>query len=780
MQRAIPFSVCAFALLITALVSASQARACGPPPALLDAEPGRILRGLERDAGPYLAAIDEYASAMEACYDGPLGPLALASFVATADRVSDAMAAAGRLAQDGVRDNELDYETLLSSPLWSDLEALRVAAAYAAAWGHLAAAVRQISAEDKKRALQAAQDKLTRLGFEFKHPVLVQRAMYGLATAQLEAGQLAAAQATLKRLQSSLRRGGAADFKQAVASFLARISAPDYQPPMALFEAPQKPAARNKGGRARRSDDAMALARQALREARPADKIAALLEPAMRGGQEERRAALALAARDETILQAMEYAPGPALRIVAQAFSAGKYAQIIAVWPDIKPFYPLLPDRLKGRLDYQIGVARLNLNQLVLAIDHLRLAKSRLGDGPQKTRIERLIVLARLSVDKPPTAARLALARQYVREPDIKSKTQTESATQGLSENAGAADEALTRLLDLRARIVLARHATAQKDWAAADRYLTGIGPDEPAYQLFLGMRVRLLAEAVKGRKAAGTAPDKLRVMARGAHVLYRLWRGSDCPPGCPVGNRLAVHRAAIELALSGGLDSTAFGYGWGGFVDEGGDVTPLVPQALDLLVAAADTERLMALLEPADEDLAARILAQWKSFLANARSGDLLAARYGWLANGLPDLQGRPKAVLLEALAAFDLDAKRPVQALAHAEKLAAAFPRRPAAWFIRAAALSANERHLEAARALAALAQRTPATDPVGMGARLGMAAVFIALERETQACAMKAKIFSRPQASANWRQAVTAFPILADWQRATDICPANGANG
>ena len=50
----------------------------------------------------------------------------------------------------------------------------------------LAAAVRHISAEDKKQALGAAGDAMRQLTFEFKHPILVQRAMYGLATAQIE------------------------------------------------------------------------------------------------------------------------------------------------------------------------------------------------------------------------------------------------------------------------------------------------------------------------------------------------------------------------------------------------------------------------------------------------------------------------------------------------------------------------------------------------------------------------------------------------------------------
>ena len=143
---------------------------------------------------------------------------------------------------------------------------------------------------------------------------------------------------------------------------------------------------------------------------------------------------------------------------------------------------------------------------------------------------------------------------------------------------------------------------------------------------------------------------------------------------------------------------------------------------------------------------------------------------RYQFL-SALADMQGRPRAVLLEALVEHDLTRARPVEALIHAETLAANFPRRPSAWFWRAAALQANQRGLEAARALSSLAQRTPSDDPVGMGARLGLAALFVDLQRGAQACAMREKIFSRPQAAARWRDAAQAFPPLKDWQKTTD---------
>ena len=755
----------------------ANAAACDAPPALLTAEPPAILSALKQDARAYLAAMDDYAAGMEACYDGPLGPLDLTPLAQAADALVARLATARTQAEDDVRGNELSYEALLSSPLWADLEALRVAAAYASAWGELALAVRQLAAEDKKIALRRAQHSLTRLGFEFKHPVLVQRAMYGLATAQLEAGQLAEAKSTLRRLQDSLRRGGAADFKTAIDDFLARISAPDYRPPAALFVRVEKPAEEDGrlDGNADAAERALALARQALRETRPAAEIAALLQPAMTGTAASVQAALDLAARDQTIFEAMDYPPGPDLRVMSRAFEAQKYGQMIAVWPQLQFYYRLMPEAMKQRLDVQIGVARLNGGAPEKALAHLRAAHAGLRPGRQKLRIERLMMLAELSIepapDSAPDAARLALAAGFAKTP---------LAGAALDAPPPTADQLLTDLLTVRARIVMARHAAAQKQWNEADQWLIGIGADHPAYRLFAGMRVRLQAEAIKGRKAAGEGDESLHKSARGADVLYRLWRLADCPPGCPTGNPLAVHQAAIEIAFNGGLDSSAFGHAWGGFVDAGGDVLPLLPRALAFLVSMADSERLIALLQPADEGLAARVLAQWKVHLQAAQKNTEMAARYGWLANGLDDLQGRPKAVLLEQLIAFDLSRNRPDRALQHAENLAAAFPRRPNAWFMRAAALQANQRFVEAARALSALAQRTPADDPVGMGARIGMAALFIDLQRQTQACAMRMKIFSRAQAPANWQQALDAFPVLAAWGRATGHCRMAQSHG
>jgi hypothetical protein len=753
-------------IVFSLLFAPLSAWACGAPPKLLNAPPQQLLRTLEKDSAPLLAAMDEYATAMEACYDGPQGPLELAPHIKAATLLQANIAAMRRLAEDGVRDNEFDYEALLSAPLWSDIEAMRVAASYATAWGALAAAVRHISAEDKKQALATAGKAMQQLTFEFKHPVLVQRAMYGLATSQIEGGRLAAAVATLTRLKQSLARGGDADFKSSVNGFYARITAPGYQPPAPLFEADE--AAKKKGdslaltGKA--GDDAVKLARIAIGEARPAAEIVALLEPALRGTRDSARAALALIARDQLLLKAMDYAPGPSLRVMRRAFADGQYGQLVASWPDLKPYYPLLPDGLKRQVDYQIGVARLNLGELVLALDHLRAARQATPSGAAAERLDKLIVLARLSVDKAPDAARVALAKKHLRPPE---KIAPQRA---IDDPPPTPQEALDEMLDLRARIVLARQAAAQSDWAAADQYLTGIGPTQPAYQLFLGMRVRLLAEAVRARVQQGESVKTLRATARGAHILYRLWRDSACLPGCPRSNRRAVHRAAFETALLAQLTSTAFGIAWGGFVEEGGDIKPFIGKALTYLVAQADAERLMAMLENDDDDLAAFTLGQWKRHLGERVKKPELDGRYEFL-SALADMQGRPRAVLLEALIEYDLTTARPAEALLHAEALAANFPRRPSAWFWRAAALQANQRGLEAARALSSLAQRTPSDDPVGMGARLGLAALFVDLQRGTQACAMRDKIFSRPQAQARWRDARNAFPPLKDWQKTTD---------
>ena len=751
------FHLFAFGLLVAAF-SASAARACdAPPPALLVAE-DKLRAQLREAPEPILAQMDAYSIAMEACYDSVLGPLELAPFAKQAAALSAHMAGLRRAAEDEVRGDEFAYEDLLASDYWGHIEALRVAAAYGEAWGQLAMAVRHISAEDKKTGLRAAQEALRQLTLEFKHPQLVQRAMYGLATAQIEGGQLADAKASLERLQSSLKRGGSKDFTRAVNDFHARISDPAYRPPPLLFGAP-KPVGTKTRAQTTGAQGGMAaveLARQALREARSAEEITALIRPALSSDEVALRAALDLLSRDQLLLEAMDYEPGQSLRVMRLAFASGQYGQLRAAWAGVKPFYPHLPIGLKRRVDYQLGVALLNLGELERAITHLWAARQSLNDGPQATLIDKLIALAQLSFDSPPDAARLALAQSF----------QDLALPPAPAAGGPQADAPppLDVALILRARVVLARHAALQKDWQAADKWLSGIGPDMAGYRLFLGMRVRILAEAVKAEEKA----EARAKTARGAHALYRLWQNSACPPGCLTGDRAAVHRAAVALSIDGNLPPEAFGLAFGSFVAEGGDARPLMKRALSFLITAQDAVRLMQLLEPADEAQAGYVLGQWKKHLVE--EVDMVRA-YDWLASALNELQGRPQAVLLEALIAHDLQTDRAPKALPHAEKLAADFPRRPSAWFYRAAVLAANDRTLEGARALASLAGRTPADDPVGMGARLGLAALFVELERREQACAMRAKIFSRPQSGDLWQIALGAFPMLGAWQVTAD---------
>ncbi|GIR46390.1 MAG: hypothetical protein CM15mP55_3660 [Hyphomicrobiales bacterium] len=103
-------------------------------------------------------------------------------------------------------------------------------------------------------------------------------------------------------------------------------------------------------------------------------------------------------------------------------------------------------------------------------------------------------------------------------------------------------------------------------------------------------------------------------------------------------------------------------------------------------------------------------------------------------------------------------------------ADLLAQEFPRRPSAWYLRAEALRVNDRDLEAARALSSLAKRTPPDDPVGMGARVGLAAIFTNLGEKPKACAMMEKIFAR----------AAGGPKLAEGNRCISDACCMGAAG
>jgi hypothetical protein len=737
--------------------------ACPSSPRELTGEPVVILNDLAEQSDSLLAAMDSYSVGMEACYDSPLGPLELAPRVDQAERLASKMLALRGLAEAKVRGNEFEFEDLLSSDMWAHIESLRVASAYGAAWGHLAQAVRHVSANDKRAALHRVRADLQKLTFEFKHPVLVQRAMYGLALAQVENGDVAQAQDTLDRLLSSLRRNDARQFQAAVQAFYDEISAPGYQPPLppasrdadadaGANEGPSQPNFR--GDMGGQGEAALKAALQALKELRSADEIAALLEPAFGASPATVRQALDLASRDKTLLEALGYQPGPGLRQMRNGFATQRFSVVREGWRGVKPYYPYMPAALKRQVDYQMGASLVTLGDLPLALMHLRSALVGLAQGPHRTRIEKLIVLAQLSDNTPSDAARVRLAERFREIPPREAEAPLE----------------LDHVLALRARVVLARHAATQKQWTKADGLMAGFGPDMPAYQLFLGMRVRLVAQSVSEAAQKGLVAEAVQKQAVGGQILYDLWRDSDCPPGCLAGDRLAVHRAGLDLALKGNLDSQLFGQAWASFEAEGGDTRPILPQALAYLVDKYDADRLIALLDPSEEGRAGLVLGQWKKLLGEMQESRQIAAYYDFLSLGLGDLQGRPQAVALEALIAYDLANMRPQQALDLADRLAKAFPRRPNAWFLRAAALQGLERDLEAARALSSLARRTPADDPVGMGARLGLSAVFLSLGKVDTACAMRDKTFSRPNATQNWAKAIQAFAELKDWGVAT----------
>ena len=731
---------------------AVPAAACGLPPAYFDKPAGQLLNRVKADAAPALQAVNAYALDMEACYDGPAGPLQLRPLVEAAAAFNAKIDMMQETAEAEVRGDEFAHEALLASDLWGDLESLRVAVHYAHAWGQLALAAKQVSAEARHQALPQARDGFARLGFEFGHPLLVQRAMYGLAIAHIESGDVAAAKATLNRLLTSLKKAGQPAFAATVKAFHADIHRPDYRPPVPLADTANQgednmAAATGFGA----ASETLAGARRALAETRkaiaqglPAGIVAGILQPAFAGDAASVRQAFALAATDASLRAAADYSPLRPLALVESAFARGQYANVREGWEVLRPWKALMPKSAQAQLDYYIGASLINLNDPSGALPFLQAARRGYPAGEAGALLDGLIDLAQLSAQELPADKLLELAQKYQSLPDLP---------------LDGAD--LPYLLAMRARIVLAQAAAAKGDWSRADALLTGFGPSLPVYRLFTGMRIRLLAEAVKADNKAGVSLQAVNKKARGGQLLYQLWRVGTCHDDCLRGDDVAVHRAALELALYGGLATPAFGTAWAAYEVAGGDVRPLLPDALRYLVMAQDGERLAALLEPANENDAAFALGHWKKLLA-----DETASHEAFLSNDLSDLQGRPQAVLLEALIQHYLDSNDIEAALAKADRLARDFPRRPGAWFLRAAALQQAGRQMEAARALSSLMKRTAADEPVGMGARLGLAASFVALDKRDTACAAHRKIFIRPQAAELWAQTGDAFPYLRDW--------------
>ena len=727
------------------------------PPKALFVSPEKILAALDTQAQPVLKAMDDFAGDIEACYDAPLGPLEMAEIRNGAMALRDHIDKVRAKAEARVRGNELNFEDLLSSDLWQDLESLRVAGAYALAWAELSRATREISAEARRKAILGATEDMRALTLEFSHPVIVQRAMYGLATAQIEGGDVPAAIATLEQLKASLAKGGQNSLEEAADLFYSEISAPGYIPPILsklCWPGLRKICRRMQGTIDR---EILRAAEQALSDGKTAAEIAALLAPAFDGSPAMIAAALEFLARDKKLLAAADYPPVNAIHAMDVGFAGRQFATVRESWRIVKPYYSLLPAKLKRGVDYQLGVSLVNLNEAARALPFLRAARAGYGAREQREQVDKFIALARLSADTDPDGELLELAQRHQKVPEI------------------GPDQSLTldHVIALRARVLLARHAATQGKWRKADKLLSGFLPHMPAYKMLTGMRVRLIARQVADGLKTDKKAANLQKVARGGQAIYTIWLKAKCPPGCVAGDALPVHRAAVNLAINGSLSPEFFDMAYGAFELSGGDVVQLAPAAMAYLVAQGDGPGLIALLEPVDETQAKRILGAWKAYLRELQETDMDEARYVFLRDGLSELQGRPIANLYEALVQINLARNAPAEALRIADLLAQEFPRRPSAWYLRAEALRVNDRDLEAARALSSLAKRTPPDDPVGMGARVGLAAIFTNLGEKPKACAMMEKIFARSQAAQNWQKATDVFPMLAAWERQARAC-------
>ena len=745
------------ALLIISLAAIAPVEACRLPPKSLLVPPGQILAALDTQAQPVLKAMDDFAGDLEACYDAPLGPLEMAEIKNGAATLRDHIGAVRGLAETRVRGNELNFEELLSSDLWQDLESLRVAGAYGLAWANLSRATREISAETRRKAMRGATEDMRALTLEFSHPVIVQRAMYGLATAQIEGGDVPAAIATLEQLKASLVRGGQKTLQEAVDLFYAEITAPGYIPPILSrgFGDTPKPDFSQEQGTI--DQEILRAAEQALSDGKTALEITALLAPAFDGSPAMIASAFEFLARDKKLLAAADYPPVNAIHAMDVGFARSQFATVRESWRVVKPYYSLLPAKLKRGVDYQLGVSLVNLNEAARALPFLHAARAGYGAREQREQVDKFIALARLSADTDPDGELLELAQRYQKVPEI-----------GLDQSL-----TLDHVIALRARVLLARHAATQGKWRKADKLLSGFLPHMPAYKMLTGMRVRLIARQVADGLKSGKTAANLQKMARGGQAIYTIWLKAKCPPGCVAGDAIPVHRAAVNLAINGSLSPEFFDIAYGAFELSGGDIVQLAPAAMSYLVAQGDGPGLIALLEPVDETQAKRILGAWKAFLRELQEADIDDAHYVFLRDELSELQGRPIANLYEALVQINLARKAPEEALRIADLLAQEFPRRPSAWYLRAEALRVNDRDLEAARALSSLAKRTPPDDPVGMGARVGLAAIFTNLGEKTKACAMIDKIFARSQAAQNWQKAIDVFPLLSAWERQARSC-------
>ena len=383
----------AFSIFCLAVIA--PAEACRLPPKALLVSPEKILGALDTQAQPVLKAMDDFAGDIEACYDAPLGLLEMAEIRDGAATLRDHMDAVRGGAEARVRGDELNFEELLSSDLWQDLESLRVAGAYALAWAQLSRATREIGAEARRKALLDATEDMRALTLEFSHPVIVQRAMYGLATAQIEGGNVAAAIATLEQLKSSLGRGGQKSLEEAVDLFYAEITTPGYTPPV-LSKGFADTLAQDLSQMPGTVDrEILRAAEQALGEGKTAAEITAPQAPAFDGSPPMSAAAIEFLARDQKLLAAADDPPVNAVHRMDVGFAGRQFATVRESWRIVKPYYSLLPAKLKRGVDYQLGVSLVNLNEAARALPFLRAARAGYGAREQREQVDKFIALAR-------------------------------------------------------------------------------------------------------------------------------------------------------------------------------------------------------------------------------------------------------------------------------------------------------------------------------------------------------------------------------------------------
>ena len=133
-------------LLATALLgaTASKVSACALPEASLTVPPSKLLHQLETAPAPLLAAADKFSVAMEARYDSPLARCNWPQWSNRPMVLPPIWRLCARLPKRGCGPMSWNLKRYYPE-LWGDIESLRVAGAYGAAWGRLAAAVRHIS-----------------------------------------------------------------------------------------------------------------------------------------------------------------------------------------------------------------------------------------------------------------------------------------------------------------------------------------------------------------------------------------------------------------------------------------------------------------------------------------------------------------------------------------------------------------------------------------------------------------------------------------------------------